>query len=77
MQREEQGYQQEDDIEDFADEDYISETTHTRASRASGSTSLKRKSDTDDKIAKKTMTYPPGVPPGVQHVIIMNQPRIN
>eukprot|EP00971_Amphidinium_carterae_P015941 314666-Amphidinium_carterae.1 len=66
MQREEQGDQQEDIIEDFVDEDYISETTHTRASRASGSTSLKRKSDTDEKIVKKTMTYPPGLPPGVQ-----------
>eukprot|EP00971_Amphidinium_carterae_P295903 5876759-Amphidinium_carterae.1 len=74
MQREEQGDQQEDIIKDFVEEDYISDTTQTRASRASGSTGLKRKSDTDDKIVKKTMT---GLPPGVQSVIIMNQPRIN
>eukprot|EP00971_Amphidinium_carterae_P262225 5201292-Amphidinium_carterae.1 len=64
MQRQEQGDHQqviEEVIDDFVDEDYISETTHTRAS---GSTSLKRKSDTDEKIAKKmttATTYPPGV----------------
>eukprot|EP00971_Amphidinium_carterae_P003704 73603-Amphidinium_carterae.1 len=42
--------------ENFEDYDYVSETTHTRAS---GSTSLKRKSDMDDKEAKKMTTYPP------------------
>eukprot|EP00971_Amphidinium_carterae_P317416 6310740-Amphidinium_carterae.1 len=40
--------------------DYKSETTPTRASRASGSTSLKWKSDMGEKDAKKMTTYPPG-----------------
>eukprot|EP00971_Amphidinium_carterae_P213206 4231409-Amphidinium_carterae.1 len=43
--------------EDYENYDYVSETTHTRAS---GSTSLKRKSDMDDMKAKKMTTYPPG-----------------
>eukprot|EP00971_Amphidinium_carterae_P006418 126684-Amphidinium_carterae.1 len=42
--------------DDFETYDYKSETTPTRAS---GSTSLKRKSDMDEKDAKMT-TYPPG-----------------
>eukprot|EP00971_Amphidinium_carterae_P261528 5188466-Amphidinium_carterae.1 len=73
MQRQQRGEQPpgiEEEINDFVDEDYVSETTHTRAS---GSTSLKRKSETDEKEAKKMTTYPPGV----QSVIIMNQTRIN
>eukprot|EP00971_Amphidinium_carterae_P141374 2801235-Amphidinium_carterae.1 len=43
--------------EDYETYDYVSETTHTRTS---GSTSLKRKSDMDEKDAKKMTTYPPG-----------------
>eukprot|EP00971_Amphidinium_carterae_P234602 4655387-Amphidinium_carterae.1 len=71
MQRQEQGEQIiEEEIDDFVDEDYTSETTHTRAS---GSTSLKSKSDTEEKIAKK-MTIGTTYPPGVQSVIIMHQP---
>eukprot|EP00971_Amphidinium_carterae_P170252 3373278-Amphidinium_carterae.1 len=45
------------DYDDFEHYDYRSETTPTRAS---GSTGLKRKSDMDDKDAKKMTTYPPG-----------------
>eukprot|EP00971_Amphidinium_carterae_P282339 5605176-Amphidinium_carterae.1 len=48
------------DYDDFENYDYKSETTPTRASRASGSTSLKRKSDMGEKDAKKMTTYPPG-----------------
>eukprot|EP00971_Amphidinium_carterae_P246280 4891654-Amphidinium_carterae.1 len=60
MQRQPRGDQQPviaKEIDDYVDEDYVSETTHTRAS---GSTSLKRKSETDEKEAKKMTTYPPG-----------------
>eukprot|EP00971_Amphidinium_carterae_P261794 5193244-Amphidinium_carterae.1 len=58
QQRGEQPPVIEEEIDGFVDEDYVSETTHTRAL---GSTSLKRKSDTEEKIAKKMTTYPPGV----------------
>eukprot|EP00971_Amphidinium_carterae_P158648 3144924-Amphidinium_carterae.1 len=56
--REDQQQVIEEEINNYVDEDYVSETTPTRAS---GSTSLKRKSETDEKEAKKMTTYPPGV----------------
>eukprot|EP00971_Amphidinium_carterae_P207699 4121237-Amphidinium_carterae.1 len=62
MQRLPRGDQQpiiREEIDDYVDDDYVSETTHTRAS-GSRSTSLKRKSEMDDKDAKKMTTYPPG-----------------
>eukprot|EP00971_Amphidinium_carterae_P013343 263053-Amphidinium_carterae.1 len=63
----------EEEIEDFVDEDYVSDTTQTRAS---GSTSIKRKSDTGEMTTKKKMTTDHNYPPGVHSVIIMHQPRI-
>eukprot|EP00971_Amphidinium_carterae_P071179 1407615-Amphidinium_carterae.1 len=60
MQRQSREDQQqviEEKIDDYVDEDHVSETTHTRAS---GSTSLKRKSENEEKITKKMTTYPPG-----------------
>eukprot|EP00971_Amphidinium_carterae_P080601 1594771-Amphidinium_carterae.1 len=52
----------EEEIDDFVDEDYVSDTTHTRAS---GSTSIKRKSDTGEMTTKKKMTTDHNYPPGV------------
>eukprot|EP00971_Amphidinium_carterae_P025294 499445-Amphidinium_carterae.1 len=46
-----------EDDEKYENYEYGSTTTNTRAS---GSTSLKRKSEQDEKETKKMTTYPPG-----------------
>eukprot|EP00971_Amphidinium_carterae_P301876 5997268-Amphidinium_carterae.1 len=58
-----------EDNENYENFESGSATTNTRAS---GSTSLKRKSELDEKDAKRMTTYPPGT----HTVIIMNNPRI-
>eukprot|EP00971_Amphidinium_carterae_P059923 1185303-Amphidinium_carterae.1 len=58
-----------EDDENHENFEYGSATTNTRTS---GSTILKRKSELDEKDAKKMTTYPRGA----HTVIVMNNPRI-